>query len=142
MKSFSRLCKYSKKSKNPSVFPLGIRMNPCQPTQGATQPATFNLLRQLAVGTLGFDPFGTQTYPNFGCKENPASSIKTMIPWVPFCIPLWIFLRFFFQALPEFLHPLIRCLDILVNRSLPHIPQFTKPITSLARLEQDGKIFL
>jgi len=142
MKSFNRLCKYSKNSRNPSVFPLAIRMNPCQPTQGATQPATFNLLRQLAVGTLGLDPFGTQTNPNFGCKENPASSIKTMIPLMPFCIPLRIFLRFFPHTLPKFLHPLIRCLNVLMHRPLPHITQFPKPIPSLARLEQDGKIFL
>src|SRR3990170_6928794 len=97
MKSFKRLCKYSKNSRNPSVFPLAIRINPCQPTHGATQPATLSLFRQLVVGTLGFDPFGTQTNPNFGCKENPASSINTMIPLIPFSFsPLFFFFFFFF----------------------------------------------
>lgn len=95
MKSFNRLCKYSKNSKNASVFPLEIRMNPCHPNQGATQPAKFNLLWQLAVGTLGFDPFGAQTNPSFGCKENPASSMKTITPFTPLLIPPWILLRFF-----------------------------------------------
>ena len=135
MEFFKRLCKYSKNSRNPSVFPLAIRINPCQPTHGATQPATLSLFRQLVVGTLGFDPFGAQTNPNFGCKENPASSIKTMIPLIPFWIPLRIFLRFFFQTLLKFLYPFIRCLNVLMHRPLPHITQFPKPISSLARLE-------
>ena len=35
---------------------------------------------------FGFEPFFAQTKPNFGCKENPASSIKTIIAFNPFLI--------------------------------------------------------
>jgi len=138
MNPLRRLCKYRRKSRNASVLPLATDINPCHPSQGATQPTKFNLFRQLVVGTLGFDPRLAQTNPNRGCNENPASSMKTIIPLTPFFNPCRIRLRFFFHTLPKFLYPFLRSLEVSMNRTLPNVSQLFKPITGLPRLNPNG----